>query len=105
MVDPKPVYVTLDSGACDAVCPPSAFPNTKLNINNRENGKQYGACGGETVKNIGSKALSCVTSGGVQHTYTFQVGDKLTKPLLAVSKVCSEKKGVFLDLLRNMKVS
>ena len=95
MVDPKPIYVTLDSGACDAVCPPSAFPNIKLNGNNRENGKQYGACGGEAVKNIGSKAFSCVTSGGIQHTYTFQVGDKLTKPLLAVSKVCKEKKGVF----------
>ena len=38
---------------------------------------------------------SCVTGSGTKHRYTFQVGDKITKPLLAVSKICERKKAVF----------
>ena len=90
----KPTEITVDSGACDAVCPPNAFENTPLNKNNREYGKSYGACGGETVFNIGSKELTCLTESGISK-YTFQVGDKLTKPLLAVSKICEAGKGVW----------
>ena len=86
--------LTIDSGACDAVCPPHSFSNTSLNVHNKEFGKPYGACGGETVRNIGSKAVTCLTNGGVSD-YVFQVGDKLTKPLLAVSKICEQGKAVF----------
>ena len=80
------IGLTVDSGACDAVCPPHSFSNTHLNTRNSEFGKPHGACGGETVRNIGSKTVKCLTSGGVSN-YVFQVGDKLTKPLLAVSKI------------------
>ena len=60
-----------------------------------EYGKCSGACGGETVKNIGEKNVGFVSGSGTIHKYDFQVGDKITKPLLAVSKVCESKKGVF----------
>ena len=58
-------------------------------------GKSYGACGGEAVRSIGAKHLSCVSGSGVKHKYTFQVGDRITKPLLAVSKICEQGQAVF----------
>ena len=87
--------MTIDSGACDAVCPSNTFENTTIGTSNKEYGNSYGACGGETVKNIGCKRVKCITgSGSIQH-YDFQVCDKLTKPLLAVSKICQSGKAVF----------
>ena len=40
------IRLTIDSGACDAVCPPHSFDNAALNVHNSEFGKPYGACGG-----------------------------------------------------------
>ena len=85
----------IDSGACDVVCPPSSFPNARLNPKDKEYGKCYCACGGETVRNIGCKKLRCLTGSGETHNYTFQVGDKITNPLLAVSKISETAKSVF----------
>ena len=93
--DPTPTVVTVDSGACDAVCPPHAFKNTPMNTNNHEFNKSYGACGGETVKNIGCKSVRFVSVTGEKHKYEFQIGDRITKPLLAVSKICETGKAVF----------
>jgi hypothetical protein len=45
VVDPTPILVTIGSGACDAVCPPGSFPHTNIDIDHREYGKCYGACG------------------------------------------------------------
>ena len=95
VVDPRPIDLTIDSGACDAVCPPSAFPNTNVDNSNRECGKQCGACGGEAVRNIGCKHFKCLTGEGHKHAYNFHIGDNTTKPLLAVSKMCEQKQGVF----------
>ena len=94
MVDQTPISLTIDSGACDSVCPPSSFPNTILNPKNKEQGRCYGACGGETVRNIGSKEFKCLTGSGETHNCIFQVGDRITKPLLAVSKICETGKSV-----------
>ena len=46
------------------------------------------------MRNIGSKKPKCLTENGME-CYEFQVGDKVTKPLLAVSKICQHKKAVF----------
>ena len=48
------------------------------------------------MKNIGSKQVKCLTGSGTIHEYTFQVCDKITKPLLAVSKICESGKGVWM---------
>ena len=66
--DPTPTVVTVDSGACDAVCPPHAFKNTPMNTNNHEFNKSYGACGGEAVKNIGCKSVGFVSVTGEKNT-------------------------------------
>ena len=94
-VSKNPTVVTIDSGACEAVCPQQAFPYTHICSDTIEYGKCYGACGGETVRNMGQKDVGFVSGSGTIHKYDFQVGDKITKPLLAVSKICESKKGVF----------
>ena len=53
-------YLTVDSGACDSISHPAAFPNTKTKFTS-EHGKSYGACGGETVVNMGTKTVRCLT--------------------------------------------
>ena len=93
-ISDRAINITVDSGACDAVCPPGYFVNTETNTKNHDYGHAYGACGGETVRNIGSKFVQLSTETGTQ-SYEFQIGDKLTKPLLAVSKICESGKAVF----------
>ena len=95
VISEKPIVITVDSGACDAVCPPKSFEHTHIDVSNVDRGNTYGACGGETVTNIGCKHVRCLTGEGSIQKYDFQVGDKLTKPLLAVSKICETGKSVF----------
>ena len=49
--------ITVDSGACDSIAPPSAFKDTPMQ-RHHEVGQKYGACGGETVTNIGVKNVN-----------------------------------------------
>ena len=81
-------YLTIDSGACDSIAHPTAFANTPLH-QTPESGKQYGACGGETVTNMGEKTVKCLTRTGKLIQSRFQVGNKITKNIMAVSQLCS----------------
>ena len=47
------------------------------------------------MRNIECKHFECVSRSGNKHKYTFQVGDRITKPLLAVSKICEHGKAMF----------
>ena len=67
---------------------PSSFPNTSA-VKTDEYGKVYGACGGEFVTNLGCKTVKCLTRNGKTFDAKFQVGNKITKNLLAVSQLCS----------------
>ena len=87
-------YLTVDSGACDSIAHPSAFPHTNTIITN-EYGKVYGACGGESVQNMGTKEVKCITRTGKIFTPKFQIGNKIIKNLLAVSQLCSMGFSVF----------
>ena len=82
-------YLTVDSGACDSVSHPASFPNTHSEKTD-EYGKVYGACGGEAVQNIGTKHPVLLTKEGKLVKHTFQIGNKITKHLLAVSKLCEQ---------------
>ena len=86
--------VTVDSGACDNIGPPKAFPNTQIEQTD-ESGRVYGACGGEAVTNVGCKQVTYQTSENRVKTAEFQIGDKITKPLLSVSKEASLGKGIW----------
>ena len=84
----------MDSGACTTIAPPSAFPNTPIHWTPKV-GRVYGACGGEVVKNIGSKTVHFKTDDDKSFNTEFEIGDKITKPLIAVSHECSKGKAVF----------
>ena len=86
---------TIDSGACTTIAPPSAFPNTDMFWTSRV-GKVYGACGGESVKNIGTKSVEFETENHKTEHIDFDIGDKITKPLIAVSNLAEKGKAVFL---------
>ena len=66
-------YATIDSGACENICPNSCFPNTPL-MATAECGFQYGACGGETVTNIGQKPVEFITTNNETYNIDFQGG-------------------------------
>ena len=85
---------TVDSGACTTIAPPSSFPNTP-SFWTPKVGRVYGACGGEVVKNIGTKTVNYETENHMNYSIDFEVGDKITKPLIAVSEQCSRGRGVF----------
>ena len=58
--------ITVDSGACESIAPQCMFPNTPMK-HSPSVGKLYGACGGETVKNIGIKSVCFATAAGQQN--------------------------------------
>ena len=64
-----------------------------------DDGRKYAACGGETVTNLGLKAVKCLlpsdSNDNIIKTINFQVGDLVTRGLLAVSQVCSMGAGVW----------
>ena len=74
--------------------PPPMFPNTKIDKHN-EVGRTYGACGGETVTNLGLKNVKCLLSDGTTKQLKFQVGDKITRGLLAVSQLAASGAGTW----------
>ena len=92
-------YVTIDSGACDSISPPSMFKNTPCNSNHKDFGKTYAACGGETVTNMGLKIVKCLLPSDDENpickSLKFQVGDLVTRGLLSVSQVCNIGAGVW----------
>ena len=63
---------------------PHHMLNNTAAVRTREFGKTYGACGGETVTNIGQKTIECLVNDEVR-SVDFQVGDKITRGLCAVS--------------------
>ena len=79
----------VDSGACDSITPSNTFKHTEIK-RTRESGKIYGACGGEPVVNMGSKTVTYATRNGKIRKAEFQVGDNITRPLLAVSQECAK---------------
>ena len=93
-------FLTVDSGACDSIAPSGWFPNTKITCS-AETGRTYGACGGETVTNLGAKSARCLFSNKdlennpVIKTFNMQIGDLISRGLLAVSQICAMGAGVW----------
>ena len=56
-----------------------------------DSGHEYGACGGEPVRNIGKKVVSYQKHVKIE----FQIGDKITRCLLAVSTLAARGAGVW----------
>ena len=90
--------ITVDSGACDSIVPPIMFKNTPSK-KHHEFGRTYAACGGETVTNLGIKNVNCLLQGEngktINRDLKFQVGDKVTRGLLAVSQLANDGAGIW----------
>ena len=85
---------TVDSGACDSIAPPETFKNTPI-TRTSDYGKSYGACGGEDVTNLGTKFVKALIQNGNILDIPFQVGDKITRPLTAVSQLALQGKSIW----------
>ena len=65
-------------------------------------GSTYAACCGETVTNLGVKSVQCLipsesdNHASIHKVLNFQVGDLVTRGLLAVSQLCDVGAGVWL---------
>ncbi len=68
--------------------PPAMFHNTKV-VKHSEFGRTYAACGGETVTNLGVKNVKCMLSNSEIKSMPFQIGDRVTRGLLAVSQLAA----------------
>ena len=93
-VSQTPISTAIDSGACDSIIPPSVFTNTPI-AQSKEMGRSYGACGGEEVVNLGTKKVKALTKEGKIIDIQYQVGDKITRPLTAVSQLAAKGMGVW----------
>ena len=83
----------VDSGACTAVLKPHSFPNTDIK-QTILSGQAYRACGGNEVRNLGEKRVAVLDSEGhIMSDIDVQVTDKVTRLLLAVSKLCEMCRG------------
>ena len=89
-----PVKITVDSGACESIVPPGMFPLTPKRKSDGI-GKLYAACGGETVMNVGQKHVRFQTADGKSKHITFELGDRITRGLLAVSTLTAQGAGVW----------
>ena len=47
------------------------------------------------MRNLGTKKVTYITTEGNIQSTTFQIGDNITRPLYAVSQICSSGKCVF----------
>jgi len=92
--------MTVDSGACDHVVNPSVLPaNLKGTIKTTKavaEGITYGSASGHPLPNLGEVEVGAITEDGVSVDLVMQcVG--VTKPLLAVRKMCSAGNRVIFD--------
>ena len=85
------IVITIDSGASESVCPPSAAPNVSIvdSIGSRQ-GATYEVANGQIIDNLGQKDCLIASesqNGEVQNILSFQVC-QVHKPLLSVSAMC-----------------
>ena len=82
--------LTIDSGAVESVAPPSFAPayGVRSSAGSRA-GTRYRGAGGNSIPNLGEKKIGVTTEEGQKAAMTFQIA-QVTKPLVAVSKVCDK---------------
>ena len=60
-------------------------------------GSQYGTADGGVITNLGERTIVMDLQGGVTKGMLFQVGDKVTKPLGAVSRIADRGNRVIFE--------
>ena len=62
-----------------------------------KSGANYYAANGSEIKNLGKQTVKAESDGGVPMNIDFDVGDKLTRPLLSVFEMITKKNRVVYD--------
>ena len=92
MQDKKYHYkeVLIDSGACESVAPPGEFPDYEIaESQGQRDGIAYVSASGKDIPNEGQKVIPARTEDKTSCIFTFQMA-KVTRPILAVSRICQQ---------------
>ena len=82
------VRAAMDSGALDAVAPPSMAPGVAIQDSaGSRMGQHYGSASSHRIPNLGEQRITGVVPGGAERAMTFQVAE-VTRPLLSVGRIC-----------------
>ena len=82
------VRAAMDSGALDAVAPPTMAPGVMIQDSaGSKMGQHYGSASGHRIPNLGEQHITGVVPGGAERAMTFQVAE-VTRPLLSVGRIC-----------------
>ena len=90
------ISITIDSGAAESVMPKSACADYPI-LPGEWTGSQYGTADGGVITNLGERTLVMDLQGGTTRGMLFQVGDKVTKPLGAVSRIADRGNRVVFE--------
>ncbi len=88
--------ITIDSGAAVSVIPkgfPTDFP---IEVDEHAHKRHFRAANGDKIEDLGQQKINFRTQAGGKRIMTFRVA-KVTKPLCAVSQVCSKGNKVVFD--------
>ena len=88
--------ITIDSGAAESIMPRDRCADYPLSAG-MWTGSQYGTADGGTITNLGERLLVMDLKGGDTRGMQFQVGDKATKALGAVSRIADKGNRVVFE--------
>ena len=88
--------ITIDSGAAESVMPVSKCEDYPLK-SGAWTGSEYGTADGGTIVNLGERLLIMDLKDGTTKGMQFQVGDKCTKALGAVSRIADKGNRVVFE--------
>ena len=83
------ISITIDSGAAESVMPKTQCQDYPI-LQGEWTGAQYGTADGGVITNLGERTLVMDLQSGMTRGMLFQVGDKVTKPLGAVSRIADK---------------
>ena len=90
------ISITIDSGAAESVMPKLQCQDYPI-LPGEWTGAQYGTADGGIITNLGERTLVMDLQEGSTKGMLFQVGDKVTKPLGAVSRIADKGNRVVFE--------
>ena len=88
--------ITIDSGAAESIMPQGKCADYPLSAG-MWTGSEYGTADGGVIRNLGERLLVMDVQNGATRGMQFQVGDKATKALGAVSRIADKGNRVVFE--------
>lgn len=93
----RKISIMIYSGAGESVMPCNMFDDYET-IQTNKTGYRYQAANGGQITNLGEKRLNLALENGDTRGFQFQVTDKVTRPLGAVSRITSKGNIVHFEM-------